>query len=95
VQSSQFDGTSPTNIFNVPHSKEEYARKLQEFDFALLAHAGKITRTKAYAAWLKFPVKFMQGMQNSDVERRLHLTIQKNTRFAYRVRGWPKIRSFA
>ncbi|MEK7616238.1 MAG: hypothetical protein AAB420_03480 [Patescibacteria group bacterium] len=47
-------------IFNEPHTKEDYAKKVEELkkDFNL---------EKAKEFWLKYPVKYIHGRQNTNV----------------------------
>ena len=71
-------------IFNVPYSKEEYDQKIKEFNLGSQNSFEKL-RQQAYSSWLKFPVKFMQGLQNSNVSGD-YIYNSKNTHHSYRVK---------
>ena len=77
-------------IFNEQYSKEEYIEKLKEMDLSSwkgLSEAAK----KVEAFWLKFPNKFMQGMQNSNVSGDF-VTHSKDVLDSYLVRGGENLR---
>jgi hypothetical protein len=52
-------------IFNEKYTPEEYARKLKEFNFDSRIGIEEI-KEKARKFWLKFPNKYMHGVQNLD-----------------------------
>lgn len=72
------------HIFNQPYSKEEYAEKLKELDLGSWEGFRKCRRL-AQEVWAKFPVKYMQGFQNSDVIGE-YIYNSKNVKYCYRVR---------
>ena len=72
------------HIFNIPYSKEEYKQKLDEFNLGSRESFEKLRR-QTYEFWLEFPVKFMQGLQNSNVSGD-YVYNCKNTKNSYRVR---------
>ncbi len=54
------------HIFNKPYSKEEYQKKLKEFDLDLYQSISEINKmVKEF--WLKFPNKFMHARKNINV----------------------------
>ncbi len=72
------------HIFNIPYLKEDYEKKLKEFNLGSWRSFKKL-RQEACAFWLTFPVKFMQGLQNSNVSGD-YIYNSKNTKESYRVR---------
>jgi len=72
-------------IFNVPYAKEEYAAKLKELDPGS-RRAFRELQKEAYAFWLRFPVKFMHGLQNSNVSGD-YIYNSKNAQYCYRAKG--------
>ncbi len=54
------------HIFNKPYSKDEYKKKLEEYNVNSFSGLEKI-RKEAYDFWLKYPQKYMHGRQNKDV----------------------------
>jgi len=54
------------HIFNKSYSKEEYFKKLEEFDLGSYKSIQTL-REKSLKFWLKFPVKFIHGRKNNDV----------------------------
>lgn len=53
-------------IFNIPYSREEYQKKLEEFNLGSKSNFDKL-KAKAYEKWLEFPQKYMHGRQNVKV----------------------------
>jgi len=72
-------------IFNIPYSKEEYVEKLVELDLSS-RRAFEECRRRACEVWMKFPVKFMHGLQNVSVSGD-YIYNSKNTKHSYRVSG--------
>jgi len=52
-------------IFNEKYTREEYLKKLEEFDLGSHETVQKIKK-EAVEFWLKFPNKYMHGIQNLD-----------------------------
>ncbi|OGY98659.1 MAG: hypothetical protein A2855_01350 [Candidatus Liptonbacteria bacterium RIFCSPHIGHO2_01_FULL_57_28] len=72
------------HIFNAPYSKEEYVRKLEEMDLGSWRSMEDLEH-RSHEFWLKFPVKFMQGLQNAGVSGD-YIYNSKNAKTCYRVR---------
>lgn len=53
-------------IFNEPYTKEEYEKKIREFNLGSYA-ALMQKRKEAKALWKKFPVRYMHGRLNTNV----------------------------
>ena len=53
-------------IFNRPYSKEEYAKKLQEFDLGSHKNLAAM-KNDIRSLWQKFPTQFMEGAHNNSV----------------------------
>ena len=54
------------HIFNVPYSKEEYERKIE--DFNLGSHNSAVTiRTQSNKLFKQYPVKYIHGANNKDI----------------------------
>ena len=53
-------------IFNKPYTKEEYKKKLSEFNFGSEKDFQSL-KDQAYKHWLKYPHKFIHGKQNLTV----------------------------
>lgn len=71
------------HIFNKPYSKEEYFKKLKEFNLGSFAEVEKL-KAKAGRFWIQFPVKFMHGYQNVNVSGE-HIQNAKNVHSSYMV----------
>ncbi|HEY4513345.1 MAG TPA: hypothetical protein VJH06_02425 [Candidatus Paceibacterota bacterium] len=71
-------------IFNVPYTKEKYAAKLIELNLDS-RKAFEECAKQAQDFWLKFPVKFMQGLQNVNVLGD-YLYNSKNAKYCWRAR---------
>jgi len=54
------------NIFNKSYSKQEYFKKLKEFDLGSYKNILSLNK-KAKEFWLKYPVKFIHGRKNNNV----------------------------
>ena len=52
-------------VFNEKYSREDYLKKLEEFDLGSYSAVQKI-KDDAKKFWLKFPNKYMHGIQNLD-----------------------------
>ncbi len=71
-------------IFNVQYSKEEYEEKLRDMNlhsWNSIIDNGK--RAKDF--WLKFPNKYIQGIQNKDVSGE-YISHSKNVKNSYLIR---------
>jgi hypothetical protein len=72
-------------IFNQPYSKEEYAKKLQEFNMGSRESFKKLYE-KAQDLWMTFPHKYTHGIHNTDVAGD-YINNSKNAKHCYRVIG--------
>jgi len=72
-------------IFNIPYTKEEYVTKLGTLDLGS-KKAFEECRERAVELWSKFPVKFMQGLQNTRVSGD-YIYNSKNAKYCWRVKG--------
>ncbi|MBI5220714.1 MAG: hypothetical protein HY978_02680 [Candidatus Liptonbacteria bacterium] len=72
-------------LFNQPYSKEDYARAIKELGLDSWAGWEKCA-ARAREAWLSFPVKFIQGLQNARVSGD-YIYNSKNTHASWRVHG--------
>ncbi len=77
-------------IFNQPYSREEYIEKLKSF--GLNSHSNiQVFRKRAYEFWLKFPVKFIHGLQNvNSTGEHMHNT--KNVHHSFDVHGGENLK---
>lgn len=71
------------HIFNQPYSKEEYKKKLQEFNLGSWKSFTDLSE-QAYNHWLKFPHKYMHGLHNARSFGD-YVYDSKNARFCYNV----------
>lgn len=72
------------HIFNVPYSKEEYQKKMTDFNLdSWTSLTAKIK--EAHNLWLRFPNKYIQGVRNVDVTG-AYVTDSKNVKYGYLVR---------
>jgi len=71
-------------IFNKQYSREEYLKKIVEFDLSS-DKAFKILMDQAYKHWLKYPQKYIHDRQNSDVSGD-YIYGSKNAKYCFRVR---------
>jgi len=70
-------------IFNVPFAKDEYIRKISEFDLGSYKSILEI-RAKANDFWEKSINKYIDGMKNNDVSGE-YIFNSKNTKYSYLV----------
>jgi hypothetical protein len=71
------------HIFNVPYSKEDYKKKLDEMNLHTRRGVEEM-KSRACTFWLKFPVKFMRGLRNLNSSGEM-LRNAKNARRCYMV----------
>ncbi|MEK7138011.1 MAG: hypothetical protein AAB787_00740 [Patescibacteria group bacterium] len=71
------------HIFNIPYSKEDYEKKIQELSLGSWQSYQNL-RKQTTEFWLKFPVKYLQGVQNSNVSGD-YIYNSKNVQHSYRV----------
>ncbi len=77
-------------IFNQPYTKEEYEEKLKSFQ--LNSHNSIIKLQKqARDLWLKYPVKFMQGLKNTNVTGE-YIYQSKNAKDSFLIREAENVR---
>ncbi|HEY4474534.1 MAG TPA: hypothetical protein VJC06_01260 [Candidatus Paceibacterota bacterium] len=72
-------------IFNQPYSKEEYVKKLQEFNMGSRENFEKLYQ-EAAALWLTFPHKYIHGVHNVNAVGE-YIKDSKNALYCYRVIG--------
>jgi len=78
-------------IFNRPYAKEEYRKKIEEFDFGSYASLGEIAG-RAYDSWLQFPCRFMEkGTTSVDVSGE-YVYGSKNVKKTYQAIGGEDLR---
>lgn len=53
-------------IWNVEYTKEEYLQKIKELNLDSFSNLEKL-KQRAYEFWLRFPNKYIEGLQNTDV----------------------------
>ncbi len=80
----------PYYIFNQPHSKEEYAKKLKEFNLTSRKNIEAL-RKQAVDHWMKFPNKFIHGRHNTDVSGD-YIHNSKNAQHCWRINGGENVR---
>ncbi len=78
------------HIWNKPYSKEEYFRKLREFNLDSYESINKL-RKQAREFWLKFPVKYRRGVRSTNSSGELVFDA-KNARDCYSVLGVENLR---
>jgi len=71
------------HIFNEPYSKEEYEKKIKEFNLGAYESFQSL-KEKAYDLWDRFPHKYMHGYQNTSVSGD-YIYKSKNAKNCYRV----------
>ncbi len=71
-------------FFNQPLSKEDYAKRINELDFARFSQFEKIYK-EAKVFWLQFPVKYATGVKNVSCSGE-YITHSKNVKNSYLVR---------
>ncbi len=72
-------------IFNKQYAKEEYLKKLAEFNLGSEKSFQEL-KMKAYEHWLKYPQKYIHGHQNVNVSGD-YIVESKNTHGCFRVIG--------
>ena len=72
-------------IFNQQYDKEEYKRKITEFNLGSNKNF-QILKEKAYKHWLDFPQKYIHGYHNTQVSGD-YIYESKNAKNCFRVRG--------
>lgn len=77
-------------IFNKPYSKEEYAKKFEEFRVNSRNNA-EVLRKKSFEHWLKFPNKFIHGRHNADVSGD-YIFNSKNAKNCWRIIGAENVK---
>jgi len=78
------------HIFNEPYSKEEYEKKLAEFNLGSHESVAKFKK-QATEFWLKYPVKFIQGLKNYDVTGE-YIYQCKNAKDSFLIREAENVR---
>ncbi len=77
-------------IFNEQYTKEEYEKKMQEFDLGNCQQL-QAMRDRAKAFWLKFPNRYINGLQNTNVSGN-YVDHSKNVRQSFLVREGEDLR---
>lgn len=77
-------------FFNEQLTKEEYERRLAELQLHTWAGIKKL-QDRAHTFWLKFPIKYLQGVQNTNVSGDF-ITHSKNVYRSYLIRECEDIR---
>lgn len=72
-------------IFNKQYTKEEYQAKLKELNFSSWENIVNMNK-QAKEFWLKFPNKYIQGVQNVNVSG-AYIANSKNVKKSYLIRG--------
>ena len=78
------------HIFNQPYSKEEYFKKLKEFNLGSYKSISEL-KEKTKELHLKFPVKFMLGRHNNNVTGN-DIYNSKNVFDSYNIQGGEDLR---
>jgi len=78
------------HIFNKPYTKEEYFKKLEEFNFGSYKNILSLDK-KAKDFWLKYPVKFMHGRKNVNVTGE-YIYNSKNVKDSFMIRGGENLK---
>ncbi|MDA2922915.1 hypothetical protein MYX07_06660, partial [Patescibacteria group bacterium AH-259-L07] len=73
------------HIYNQPYAKGEYYKVLKEMKLSTWEGVNR-AREKAYAFWLQFPNKFIQGVKNVNVSGE-YIMNSKNISYGYLVKG--------
>ncbi|MEK7564245.1 MAG: hypothetical protein AAB510_01585 [Patescibacteria group bacterium] len=71
-------------IFNVQYSREEYLEKIKSFNLGSYESLQKIKK-EVFDFWMKFPNKFLQGTQNTNVSGN-YIDHSKNVKKSFLVR---------
>jgi len=78
------------HIFNKEYSKEEYEKKLEEFNLSSFQNIQEIQKeTKEH--YLKYPVKFMAGRKNDDVAGN-YIYNSKNVKDSFQIRNGENLK---
>ena len=78
------------HIFNQPYAKDDYKKKLEEM--RLNTYSGFIkARDEAYKFWTQFPVKYMRGIMNANVDGEFIFN-SKNVHQSYHVGGAENVK---
>ena len=78
------------HIFNEPRSKEEYQAKLKELNLG--SYRGyEAFKAKTHKFWEKFPNKFLEGFQNTDVSGD-YIDHSKNVKNSFLVRDGENLK---
>jgi hypothetical protein len=77
-------------FFNEPYSKEEYDKKVKEYELHTRAGVNKASR-EAYAFWQKFPNKSVQGVKNLN-STGTYVTNCRNVRDSFLIREGENLR---
>ncbi len=77
-------------IWNEQYTKEEYEKKITEYNLGSYA-AVQAMREQARAFWLKFPNKYINGLQNTDVSGN-YISHSRNVRNSFLVREGENLR---
>jgi hypothetical protein len=77
-------------IFNEQYTKEEYLKKIAEFDLGSHEKMQQM-RKRVTDFWLKFPNKYINGLQNTDVSGN-YISHSRNVRESFLVRECENLR---
>ena len=78
------------HIFNKPYTKEEYHKKLEEFNLGSFKNKEEL-KIEAKEHYLQYPVKFMHGRKNNDVTGN-YIYNCKNVKDSYMVKNGEDLR---
>ncbi len=78
------------HIFNKSYTKEEYEKEFEKLNFGSYKSVIDFSKT-AYDFWLKFPIKYMQGLKNFDVGGD-YINNSKNVHQSYFINGAENIK---
>jgi hypothetical protein len=78
------------HIFNEPYSKEEYEKKVKSFSIDTWSGCADALK-KAREFWLKFPVKYLQGVNNVNVLGE-YITNSRNIYMGYLIKEGDNLR---
>jgi len=78
------------HIFNKPYTKEEYFKKLKEFNLGSFNNIEQLNK-KVKDFWLKYPVKFIHGRKNVNVSGE-YINNCKNVKNSYMIRYGENLR---
>lgn len=71
------------HIFNNPYTKEEYQKKIKEFNLGSYKSLEEMKRTVS-SFWLGFPMKYMNGSHNSNISGD-YIYRSKNAKYCFEV----------